>query len=111
MAKCHNRPDSTVTIYHWNYGLRKVSPKTGAKIIKKKDSQMKFNGYKSWNSWNVSLWLNNDEPSYRHMCDLVKSHGKHKGAKILASELKGLKTPDGAQYNYTCIYEAMQGIV
>jgi len=72
---------------------------------------MKYNGHRSWNAWNVSLWLNNEESSYRYAVELVKQHGRHKAANILARDYDGLKTPDGAKYNRTCIYEALEGIV
>lgn len=71
----------------------------------------KFNGHRSWNAWNVSLWINNDESLYRSAVDLAQRHGIRKGARILARELDGEKTPDGARYNATCVREAMQGII
>lgn len=39
-----------------------------------------YNGHRSWNAWNVSLWINNTEPQYR-----------------LAQELSDAKWP------FTCI--------
>lgn len=70
-----------------------------------------YNGHRSWNAWNVSLWINNDEGLYRHAVDLATQHCIGKGARILARELDGEKTPDGARYNATCVREAMQGII
>jgi hypothetical protein len=72
---------------------------------------MKFNGYRSWNAWNVSLWINNDESLYFYARDLTEEHGRKKAARILTNDLAGTKTPDGARYNYTCIYEALEDIV
>ena len=71
---------------------------------------MKYNGHRSWNSWNISLWLNNEESSYRYAVYLVKQHGRSKAARIMASGYDGQRTPDGAKYNRTCIYEALEGI-
>jgi len=71
---------------------------------------MKYNGYTSWNAWNVSLWINNDESLYRFAYDLVKQHGRYQAAKMLAGELDGQKTPDGATYNVTGIRQALQGM-
>lgn len=67
-------------------------------------------GHRSWNAWNVSLWINNDESLYRWAYGLVKEHGRRKAARILAADLEGQKTPDGARYNFTCIFEAMEGM-
>jgi len=72
---------------------------------------MKFNGYRSWNAWNVSLWLNNDESMYFYARVLTEKYGKKKAARILNNELFGQTTPDGAKFNYTCIYEALEDIV
>ena len=70
-----------------------------------------YNGHRSWNAWNVSLWINNDEPLYRRAYDLCRTHGVAKAARILARELDGERTPDGARYNLTCIREALRGML
>lgn len=70
-----------------------------------------YNGHRSWNAWNVSLWINNDESLYRRAQELVRRHGYAIGAKRLTQELEGEITPDGAVYNLTCIREAIRGIV
>lgn len=68
-------------------------------------------GHRSWNAWNVSLWINNDESLYRRARELVRRHGYAIGAKRLLQELEGTTTPDGGVYNLTCIREAIRGIV
>jgi hypothetical protein len=70
-----------------------------------------YNGHRSWNAWNVSLWLNNEEGPYLHAYELVKKYGRKRAARILAQEYEGQRTPDGAKYNYTCLYEATEGMV
>jgi len=69
-----------------------------------------YQGHRSWNAWNVSLWINNDEPLYRWAYGLVKEHGIAKAARLMATDLAGRTTPDGAKYNLTCIREAMVGM-
>lgn len=71
----------------------------------------KYNGHRSWNAWNVSLWINNDEGLYRRAVELAERHGIGKGARLMFRELEGEKTPDGAVYNLTCVREAMREIV
>lgn len=71
----------------------------------------KYNGHRSWNAWNVSLWISNDESLYTHAVRLVRVYGAGKAAYVLASELAGQKTPDGAKYNITSIREALRGII
>lgn len=70
-----------------------------------------YNGHRSWNAWNVSLWLYNDEATYHHAVNLAKKHGKQKATRILVREFAGEKTPDGASYNAKCIAEAMRDIL
>jgi hypothetical protein len=71
---------------------------------------MEYNGFTSWNAWNVSLWINNDESLYRFAYDLVKQYGIGKAAKMLSDELHGQKTPDGAKYNATGVRQALRGM-
>lgn len=70
-----------------------------------------YNGHRSWNAWNVSLWINNDESLYRMAFDLAQRHGIDGAARILTRELKGQTTPDGGKYNFTTIRAAMRGMV
>lgn len=69
-----------------------------------------YNGHRSWNAWNVSLWINNDEGLYHHAANLVKRGGRKWAARRLAEELKGQCTPDGARYNRLAIYLALDGM-
>ena len=71
---------------------------------------MQFLGHRSWNAWNVSLWLNNDESLYREMMRLIEKHGKDKAARHMAANLAGEKTPDGGRYNLTTIRAAMRDL-
>ena len=70
-----------------------------------------YNGHKSWNQWNVSLWINNDESLYREAYDLVSRYGVAKAANRLARDLDGQHTPDGGRYNRTAIYNAISDIL
>lgn len=71
-------------------------------------SMAEYNGYPSWESWNVFTWLNGDETLYQLARDKVKKHGIARAAEILAEELDGQSTPDGARYTQRSIYLAMQ---
>lgn len=70
-----------------------------------------YQGHRSWNAWNVSLWINNDEGLYREARDYAKRYGIAAGARHMAKSLQGETTPDGGKYNVTCIREAMRGIL
>ena len=70
-----------------------------------------YQGHRSWNAWNVALWINNEEPTYKWARELVIEHGRKIAARIMTRELEGQSTPDGGKYNFTCIYEALDEIV
>jgi hypothetical protein len=68
-----------------------------------------YNGHRSWNAWNVSLWLNNDEGLYRAMQDYKRRYKtRRRAAAAMARDMAGERTPDGGRYNPTTIYEAME---
>ena len=70
----------------------------------------RYQGHRSWNAWNVALYINTEEPLYRRALELARKHGEAKAAIQLARELQGERTPDGAVYNLTCIREAIRDI-
>ena len=75
---------------------------------------MSYNGFKNWNQWNVSLWINNDEGLYRMAKAAInRNRGKKDARYAAAYDLLGLlpeKTPDGAPYSVTAIRAALVGM-
>jgi hypothetical protein len=56
------------------------------------------NGWKNWETWNVALWLQNEEPLYRICCDFMRSYtGEHPYADLVAAGDLPNVTPDGAR--------------
>ena len=84
----------------------------------------RFNGHRSWNAWNVALWIGNDEPLYRlakeciHIRKAAREPFDEDGSLSLIAATRrflevvgeGSKTPDGATYNFTCVREALAGL-
>ena len=66
-----------------------------------------YNGHRSWNAWNVSLWINNDEDIYRLAYNWVQKFGVGIATKLLLDTLPD-QTPDGAQYNRLSIRLAVE---
>ena len=72
-----------------------------------------YNGHRSYNAWNVALWIGNDEGIYRFALDCIK-RGKNdagKAARIFMRESGMTRTPDGAQYNMLSVKLALQGLI
>lgn len=73
-----------------------------------------FNGHRSWNAWNVSLWINNDEALYLTAMDCVRDNrSKDDAAREFITRLAGcgiVRTQDGAPFNPTNVRLAMRGM-
>lgn len=71
-----------------------------------------YQGHRSWNAWNVSLWINNDEPLYRFAQDCMNRAKNKPGraATIFMRDMDGAKTPDGANYTHLAVKLAIQDI-
>jgi hypothetical protein len=70
-----------------------------------------YNGHRSWNAWNVALWIGNDERLYRLAQYCVRTTSTRADAAALFRDSVGAThTPDGAPYNQTCVLEALRGL-
>lgn len=68
-----------------------------------------YNGHESWTTWNVNLWLNNEEHYYRLMkCCIRATRNRKEAAKEMLEYLPE-KTPDGAKYSVHNVMLAMEG--
>lgn len=82
-----------------------------------------YNGHRSWNAWNVALWIGSDEDLYRTAIKCMKEatntavrwrHGKITplrisayAARLFREDIGCPRTPDGAYYNRLSVQLAL----
>lgn len=75
-------------------------------------TQEKYNGWTNYSTWNVMLWLDNDEPAYRSYTAAVERFRARKPqatklpalrAYLIAKDALGNTTGDGVRLNTKCI--------
>lgn len=77
-----------------------------------------YNGWKNRQTWNVMLWIENDEPLYRAAVDFMRGY---KGRApyptfVRRMGMNGDRTPDGIAWDgtrldYKALNEAMRELV
>lgn len=70
----------------------------------------KFNGHRSWNAWNVALWLSGDECTYATVMEVLRTSKTMDRAVDRMMEMLPSTTPDGAKFNRTSVLHALRGL-
>jgi hypothetical protein len=60
-----------------------------------------YQGWANYETWNVSLWINNDEGLYNLACDCVNNGETYGDFVKYLKECDITSTPDGVDYEYT----------
>lgn len=66
-----------------------------------------YAGHASKGHWNVDVWINNDEYTYRVAMAALKERGRKEAARWLITNVLPARTPDGYQYTYARVYAAL----
>ena len=70
-----------------------------------------YNGHPSWNAWNVSLWIANDESLYSFALRCIDENPNLQvAARAFRDGIGVTRTPDGAKYTQTSVRHALAGL-
>lgn len=53
-----------------------------------------YNGWKNWQTWNIALWINNDEGLY----SMFRNSRDYRDFVLRLKDIGIIETPDGAFY-------------
>ena len=67
--------------------------------LDKEENMDKYNGWKNYQTWNVNLWLMNNEELYNTARDFTKSEHPYESLRDYLRECDIIETPDGVAYN------------
>ncbi len=76
-----------------------------------------YNGHRSWNAWNVSLWISNTESTYNYALHCIKEttfHGIKSAGRAATKFMQAYdnqQTSDGAVYNHLSVKLCLQGFL
>ncbi len=82
-----------------------------------------YNGHRSWNAWNVALWIGNDEDVYRFAMECIERArnitAQRTSVQLLAArasrffmdDFLGCKTQDGGVYNHLAVKLCLEGFI
>lgn len=63
-------------------------------------STQTFNGWANYETWNVTLWIQNDESLYNLACDVVRDGGAYGNfVNILRDTFGATHTPDNVAWD------------
>jgi hypothetical protein len=65
-----------------------------------------YNGWRNYETWNVALWLQNDEGLYRIMLDVIKRGDTYLDLACELTDIGLRLTPDGVDWVDPCIDRA-----
>jgi hypothetical protein len=59
-----------------------------------------YNGWTNWETWNVSLWIGNDEGLYNLACETARNGGTYGDLVCsLLNDFGSKETPDGCKWD------------
>lgn len=77
------------------------------------NSASSYFGFRNYNQWNISLWINNDEALYRMAKEYVGTYKRKEAAQAMLDDLQeygSTHTPDGVKWPKAGILAAMVGM-
>jgi len=77
------------------------------------DMMKPYNGHRSWNAWNVALWIGDDEQQYNWAMQCLERTYRNlqRATQLFMTAYGGTKTPDGATYNRLSVKLALEGLM